>query len=65
MLPASNDPKKEKLKDVLLGLHWAATTGNVGKESYFTLLVKSKTHIYPGYFFCRLDKVRSRSWRTY
>ncbi|CAO3640895.1 unnamed protein product [Mucor hiemalis] len=30
MLPVSNDPKKEKLKDVLLGLHWAATTGNVG-----------------------------------
>ena len=31
MLPTSNDTKKEKLKDVLLGLHWAATTGNVGK----------------------------------
>ncbi|KAL9540575.1 hypothetical protein MBANPS3_009608 [Mucor bainieri] len=30
MLPTSNDAKKEKLKDVLLGLHWAATTGNVG-----------------------------------
>ncbi|KAK4515943.1 uncharacterized protein ATC70_010903 [Mucor velutinosus] len=30
MLPMSNDAKKEKLKDVLLGLHWAATTGNVG-----------------------------------
>ncbi|KAG1077307.1 hypothetical protein G6F42_024933 [Rhizopus arrhizus] len=30
MLPISNDTKKEKLKDVLLGLHWAATTGNVG-----------------------------------
>lgn len=31
MLPSSNDTKKEKLKDILLGLHWAATTGNVGK----------------------------------
>ncbi|CAO0802538.1 unnamed protein product [Mucor circinelloides] len=30
MLPISNDTKKEKLKDALLGLHWAATTGNVG-----------------------------------
>jgi ABC-type transport system involved in cytochrome c biogenesis permease component len=31
MLPISNDPKKEKIKDTLLGLHWAAITGNVGK----------------------------------
>lgn len=28
MLPPSHDTKK---KDILLGLHWAATTGNVGK----------------------------------
>ncbi|KAG2202481.1 hypothetical protein INT47_013097, partial [Mucor saturninus] len=30
MLPTSHDVKKEKLKDTLLGLHWAAITGNVG-----------------------------------
>ena len=26
-----HDQKKDKSKDYLLGLHWAATTGNVGK----------------------------------
>ncbi|KAI8987382.1 hypothetical protein BDF20DRAFT_910012 [Mycotypha africana] len=30
MLSNSHDTKKERLKDSLLGLHWAATTGNVG-----------------------------------
>jgi hypothetical protein len=31
MLPPSYDSKKEKLKDIVIALHWAATTGNVGK----------------------------------
>jgi hypothetical protein len=31
MLQGCHDQKKERLKDMLLGLHWAATTGNIGK----------------------------------
>lgn len=59
MLPISNDTKKEKLKDVLLGLHWAATTGNVGKYLLIIHKEKKKTLI------CNLHRpcqIRVRPW---